>query len=159
MPAKAGSAGALVFRRPALQRALAAGGFVMGVVFAESAVGSNAAAQDGLTRWLATVFFALLSPVCVWLAVRILRAGILVGKDGVTFRNFVRTRHALWSDIERFDPPGRYGALRNTGLRARMRSGTTTYSSVFAPGPFTRPGFADHVVESLNAIMGAHTGA
>jgi hypothetical protein len=96
-----------------------------------------------------------LAVAMLWLTIRLVRAGILISGDGVTFRNYLRTRCLRWDEIQQFEPPAPYGRRRNAGLRASLFTGRVVYSSVYGAGPFTRRGFADDIVVQLNGLLGA----
>ena len=117
--------------------------------------GAIAARGDAPARSAQIVVLVALAVAMLWLTIRLVRAGVFISGEGVTFRNFLRTRYLRWDEIQQFEPPAPYGRLRNAGLRASLLTGRVVYSSVYGTGPFTRRGFADDIVIQLNGLLDA----
>jgi hypothetical protein len=90
-----------------------------------------------------------------WITVRVSRQGIWADAESVIVRNVLRTYRFRWNDVREVAPPLPYGTFSGSGLSFTLRDGRRIASSLYAAGPFNRPGFADAVVEELEALRQA----
>lgn len=108
--------------------------------------------SDSLAEYGFRAFYGMIAVVSLAVSVGWLRKGILATSSGVTVRNLVRRVHVPWDQIERFERPARYGAMRRTGLQIHRRDGVIVYASLYSAGPFNRPTFADDVLAELEIL-------
>jgi hypothetical protein len=76
-----------------------------------------------MSHWLLEVLW--LAGVCIffgWLALRVWRAGVFVGADGVEVRNVGRTNVVRWDDVDRFSTE-RIGRLNFVVVHRRSGGG------------------------------------
>jgi hypothetical protein len=99
-----------------------------------------------------TVVWSVLAAGALVLMIRIVRMGIFLSAERVTFRNYFCTYQFAWDEVDRFEAPPPYGLRRKDGVRARLRDGRLVTSTLYASGPMDRPGFADSVVQLLNDL-------
>lgn len=87
------------------------------------------------------------------LAVRTLRIGVVVGEEGVTVRNVLRTRRVRWEDIDCFEL-GKWGGFPIGA--ARLHDGRAVRAAALNPpaylGPEPEPGIS-RLIGELNAEL------
>jgi Bacterial PH domain len=94
--------------------------------------------------------------VTLWILIGIVRQGVFVEQDGLRVRNIFRTYRLDWDDIDRIDPPRKYGVLRNTGIQFSLRDGHNVSAALYAAGPLNRSTFADETVNDLRHLLAEH---
>jgi len=140
----------VMFRRTGNRLFLSSCVSVFALLFLGGMLASDVGETSGTIQLVVcTALFA----ATVVVAVRSFRQEISASGEGVTFRNVLRTHHFEWVEIVRFESSKGYGALTRTGLGARLRDGSLVTSSLYAPGPLNRVGFADHVLTTLNGLL------
>lgn len=113
----------------------------------ESLYASDSAGAYALRAFAGVIGIAGLLAMIGWL-----RMGIVARRSGLTIRNLVRTQRIPWNEIERFEPPESYGTWRDTGLQVHLHDGNVVFAFLYSPGPFSRPTFADDVIDQLEGL-------
>jgi hypothetical protein len=89
------------------------------------------------------------------LAFRLYRRAVVVTPGRVVLRELFFSRVLAASEIERFDPPGPRGVLRQTGLRLTLRDGRTRCAHAFAASQLDGPGLGVAESAELNRWLEA----
>lgn len=126
-------------------------------VTAFAVIATVLAVIPGTTQVVGLIFFA---PFWLW-AVRLWRAGVRVGGEGIVVCGVVASKRIAWAEIDRFEiqPRGRWPFVGFIVFRDGRRP--LPVSSLSTPGqPKSRwPEFREQVavqVSALNAILAEH---